>query len=391
MPVVLDAGDRKILIVAAVLLVVLTAAAILLARPTQQRAGYPSSYSPASDGAEAAYLVLEESGYDVQRWETSPEMLPGDPHGYVLVVADPLVGASQGERAALTQFVRNGGRILTTSYTGAILLPEDNEIASAPAFDWKSYAPLVPSPISAGVRTIKMQASARWGEKYPSQVALFGDNTGSVVVTYRYGEGEVIWWADYTPLTNAGLREGNDLELLLNSLGPRQGVHVLWDEYFHGQRAGLWSHMRATPAPWILVQLGIVAAFVLVTFGRRNGPVRIPAVEPRLSPLEFVDTVGGLYEQADAASAAVEIAYKRFRYLLARQAGVAVNAKPAAVCAAVRYRTGADEQLLETLRDCELALYDAGFARERGLDLVQRIHHYVAAMRLAPAAEETRG
>lgn len=391
MPLDLDPGDRKVLIVAALVLLLLTAASLLVLRPAQRRIGYASSYSTASDGSKAAYLLLQESGYDVRRSADGPAALPADPRGYVLVLADPFVSPSREERAALAAFVRNGGRVLATGFASSALLPEDDSQPGAPQYDWKSYPALAPSPITLGAREIRMHPYVRWGDKYPTHVPLFGDGEGPVVVTYPYGRGDVVWWSDSTPLTNAGLREASDLELFLNSLGPRDRVHVLWDEYYHGERAGMWSHLRATPTPWALLQLALVGFFILLTFSRRNGPVRMPFVEPRLSPLEFVDTVGSLYHKARAHSAAVAIAYKRFRYLLARQAGVAVTARPAAVCEAVGHRPGADDQLLDVLRDCELALYDPGFAQERGLDLVRRLNHYVAAMRLLPATpEETR-
>ena len=45
-------------------------------------------------------------------------------------------------------------------------------------------------------------------------------------------------------------------------------------------------------------------------------------VSSRLSPLEFVQTLGKLYRRANAVHSALEIPYARFRMLATRQLGI---------------------------------------------------------------------
>ena len=45
----------------------------------------------------------------------------------------------------------------------------------------------------------------------------------------------------------ARLARANDLDLLLNSLGPREGHHFYWDESLHGDVRSDWSY-AAGPA-----------------------------------------------------------------------------------------------------------------------------------------------
>src|SRR5260370_31203370 len=109
----------------------------------------------------------------------------------------------------------------------------------------------------------------------------------------------------------------------MNSPLPGEGsaVKIYWDEYFHGQRSSLWSYARKTPVAWGLVQIAVLGLVVFFTFGRRSGPVMLPPVVSRLSPLAFVDTLGGLYEPPGAGPAAVGFGYQRFPATLSRQLG----------------------------------------------------------------------
>ena len=59
--------------------------------------------------------------------------------------------------------------------------------------------------------------------------------------------------------------------------------------------------LRKTPLPWAGWQIALAFAALLFTFSRRSGPLRMPLQESRLSPLEFVDTLGDLYQSAHAA------------------------------------------------------------------------------------------
>jgi hypothetical protein len=110
------------------------------------------------------------------------------------------------------------------------------------------------------------------------------------------GAGEILWWAAATPLTNAGMTRADNLRLFLNTVSASnagQPVSIYWDEYFHGQRGSLWSYVEKTPIVWGGLQLTILVLGLLFTFSRRSGPMVMPAVVSRLSPLEFVETIGG--------------------------------------------------------------------------------------------------
>jgi len=217
---------------------------------------------------------------------------------------------------------------------------------------------------------------------------LYGAGDQIFVVKYPYGRGEVLWLGGATPLTNAGLKERGNLEFLLASLGDSK-TPILWDEYIHGYRETLALSIAHSPAKWLALQLTLLALAVIATFSRRSGPVCAPVTDVRLSPLEFVQTLGGLYENAGTASVAVDICYQRFKYWLTRRLGVAYNISIADLEGAVRDRFAAkDERFGAILRRCESAKGDPYLQESEALHLVQELDEYASCWKLFQGRKE---
>ncbi len=390
MPVPLEPGDRKLLIIAGGVLLVALVLTLAVSPPAQQAAGFPSSYSAASDGAKAAFLLLKDLGYGVERWEQPPTGLPAEPAGTLLILAGPFFPGGDEERQALRRFIRTGGRVLATGPFAAYLLPEGGSLAhEPPGAEWRKYRAVLPSPLARGASEITMESQARWQMAHFHHLGIYAEGRNSVVVAYSYGSGQVVWWAAATPLTNAGISQPGNLNLLLNSVGPPGGTRVLWDEYYHGQRGSLWSYFIGTPVPWGLAQLGVVALALLATFARRAGPVRLPAVEARLSPLEFVETLGDLYHRAHAAQSAVEISYQHLRYLLTKRLGLPAAISIARLHEVVRERLGWKQPgFFETLQRAERAARDPDLSDAEALRLVQALEQYAGLLQLRPRNPE---
>jgi hypothetical protein len=332
MPSALDAGDRKLLIGAGILFAVLLVVGAILAPKNVPggRSAYPSSYSAKWDGAKAAYLLLQESGYEVERWEQSPveivEKDQGDSEGEVLILAEPLQPASQEEKAAIFGFLQNGGRVVAAGWGASQLLPQGYPLSEGfPLRDTVNFPALNPSPLVRGAPEINMIPPQRWFPKSPSHLVVYGNDDTAAVITYKFGKGRVIWWGSCVPLTNAGLRESGNLAFFLNSVGPVTNSHVMWDEYFHGPHGSLWDYIARTPLPAAALQAALVFLAILFTYSRRQGPISTPLKSSRLSPLEFVETLGDLYSSAHAGSAAVRIAVQRLRFQLSRKLGLPAN------------------------------------------------------------------
>ncbi|HEV3218559.1 MAG TPA: DUF4350 domain-containing protein [Candidatus Acidoferrales bacterium] len=393
MQIALDRADRKLLIVALALMVLLVVATAMLAPPSAAPAPPASSYSVGADGGKATYLLLGELGYKVERWGQPLTELPETSEGAVLILADPFAGVpGRADRESLIRFVRRGGRVLFAGAFASGFLPEAYSSLVKP---WeaveRAYPSVAVSPITRGAPQVTMASTVSWVGSIENEIPLYARGAEAVVVTYPVGNGRVIWWASSMPLTNGGITKTGNLDLLLNSLGAPGNAPVLWDEYYHGERRGLTGYLAGTPAPWMLLQAAVVYLFLLLAFGRRTGPVRMPVVESRLSPLEFVETLGALYKSAGAASGAVETVWQRFRYLVCSRLGLPPMAPIRQIFESARERLGWHEPgLFETLQRAERGARDPGISNQEALQIVDSLEHYAGLLRLNRGRSEEK-
>jgi hypothetical protein len=385
MPDALDTGDRKLLIGAGVVLTILIVATTYLSpKQSAGRSAYPSSYSAEWDGAKAPYLLLQNLHYHVERWEQSPTEMAGTPSNEVLILAGPTQTPSEEEKAALVEFLQQGGRILASGPGAAKLLPNAPPPSESYLIEETTKFPaLLPSPLMRGAPEISMYPPDNWQPKSPSQLVIYGNEESAAVMTYQVGKGRVILWGDSAPLTNGGIRESGNLPLFLNSIGPPQGVRVLWDEYFHGAHGTLWTYIKRTPLVWGAAQFGIVFLAIVATYSRRQGPISVPQKVSRLSPLEFVETLGDLYASAHAGSAAVRIVYHRLRFQLVRQLGLPPNVSDTDLAhSASRALAWNEPEISATLNRAERATTSPKVSDAETLQLVQEMFDYASRLEL---------
>jgi hypothetical protein len=370
------------------LLLLIIATLVLAPAPDEAEGqGIPTTYSAGTNGARAAYELLGELGYRSERWERPPSDLPSDAAGKILILAGPTGFPDGKERGALLAFARSGGWIIYAGNFPFLFLESGNvqpasisKIAQVPS---ETFHAIAPSPFTQSAETITLNASNRWVTTDGAQVPLYGAAQQPVVVTWKLDKGRVIWWAAPTPVTNSGITSEGNLPFFLSCIravrpGASSGdITVLWDEYFHGYRGSLWDYFRQTPVPWAILQLAVVAFFVLLAFSRRSGPIFAPEVVSRLSPLEFVDTLGDLYRRGSAGPAAVRVAYKRFRTQLLRRLALAPSISNADLDSAVRERLGWKQPgLMDILQRAEKASRETAVSSAEALTLVQALEHY---------------
>src|SRR5581483_7952610 len=265
-----------------------------------------------------------------------------------LVLAAPVYNAPDydGIANAVKQFLERGGHVLTTGPTGALLLP-DGKAGPPTVFLGTCRTDPADGPLAAAGRVPMLDRSTWDGKKNVEIAHRCGED--AVVVRMHVGRGEAVWWSSASPLTNGQLKNDADLRLLLLSIGDERTV--LWDESLHDTPRGLWSAGQGLPLGWLIVQVGLIAVLLVLSFGRRNGPLRAPVTLPRSSPVEFATSMGDLYEKARATTAATDAARRRLLRTIVRDAGVpqvVVAEGSEAIVRALQERLGGDWKVVGT-------------------------------------------
>jgi hypothetical protein len=305
----------------------------------------------------------------------------------VLVLANPSRPPSHEEKDALQSYLSHGGKILITDFAADFYLPHgesQREVMVDPVA--REYQPQLVTSLTRG-GAISMSPTAYWKRCSTNCLVHYADSRfGSarpIVVSYQVGKGQVIWWAASTPLSNGGIAHSGNMELLLNSIGPVDGNHVLWDEYFHSSQRTAASYLQEMPVLFGLAQGAFAVLALLLTYSRRNGPIYPADTPSRLSPLEFVETLGGLYRRAHVTRAALEVPYSRFRMLAARQLGLKTDIPAPDLARAIGNRLGyKDDSLQDLLVRIETALYDPELQEAAVLELVQQLHFHARRLQL---------
>ncbi len=408
MPTALDRSDRKLLLITGLVLFAFLTALAALSPNSEEEEGtpFPSSYLPNPGGALAAYTLLVQLDADVQRWDRPPAELPDDCGNCVLILADPTNGPTPEDKEALRGFVERGGRVLFTGQrlltfldvSSAALIPQHSDIAA------QTYHSNLPGIFSRGAATISLKPEALWPQSDSPAIPLYGDLDSPAVVVRPLGRGRILWWAGPTPLTNSGIRDERNMNLFLNAAVAQIPIsdippRIYWDEYYHGERNSLWSYVAETPLPWGMLQLAALGVVVFFTFGRRSGPIVQPAKTSRLAPLEFVDTLGGLYERAKASAAAVSVVYQQFRGALIRQLRLPANVTDGVLGSEAQQRIGlgvagpsfGQSGLADLLRRAAAASRRTNLKPREALELVRELEETQVRIGLKSYIAEQRG
>ncbi|MGD0520200.1 MAG: DUF4350 domain-containing protein [Terracidiphilus sp.] len=377
----LDSKDRRLLLWClgiGIALAVFTG--FLLPNANSNDNPLPSSYLSGRHGARAAYETLLRSNYPIERWERPlAELAATAGPETVVIFAEPFTREGDDLKAVRT-IIERGGRVLATGIGGGFILP--GEAGGMPkAFD---FAACKLEPEGLGLSSdalsnsgeVWMAPESTWTVGNPSHRVEYSCAGQPAVVEYGWGKGHVVWWAGSTPLENGSLARANDLDLLLNSLGSRADHRFYWDESLHGEIRSVWSYAAGPALTMLWISLPVLGLLVVLSFSRRSGPVRELPAPARAMPIEFLEALGSLYRNAGAASAAVSIAWERFRRQSLSLCGLRGKTMGAAELAAtIRRRFPQADANLETdLAACEEAAWGETISPGEALKLVQTLH-----------------
>jgi hypothetical protein len=327
----------------------------------------------------------------MERWKQPPAQLPADASGVMLIIAGPEFHPHADEMSGIVRFLLRGGSVLIAGVRPNSFVSQANAKAEDLRIGFAECRPAAPTSLTRG-GPISQDGDLVWDSSQDAALVHFvapsknGKDGDPVVVSYAVGRGRVIWWASALPLTNAGIRNLGNLDLLLNSVGDNR--RILWDEYYHEEHETA-SHASNPAQMWALAQAGFLALLVILTFSRRSGPV-VPLVrESRLSPLEFVETLGSVFYRAHGTQVAVEIAFSRFQQIAARRLGIRGNAGANDILVAMAQRGLKVPPDVASLvgRSDEIAA-DTELSEKRALELVRALNQ--ATLLLEPVASAAK-
>ena len=345
----------------------------------------PSTYLAGQHGARAAYDTLLRSGYKIERWELPLSDLAATAGpDTVVIFAEPFTQEAANLKA-VRQILEKGGRVLATGFWGGFILPgEASGTTDNFTFAACKLEPEGLNPVSSSGE-VWMIPEAGWQVGNPAFHVEYTCAGQPAVVEYDWAKGHAVWWASSTPLENGSLARAQNLDLLLNSLGPRDGHHFYWDESLHGDIRSTWSYAAGPSWTMLWIGLPILMLLIILSFSRRSGPVRaLPAVV-RATPVEFLDALGSLYRNAGASSTAIAIALERFRRHSLKLCGLRGKQMTAAeIAEALRRRFPKLDPALEAdLAACEGAVSGETITPREALKLIQTLHSHEEKLRAA--------
>jgi hypothetical protein len=179
-------------------------------------------------------------------------------------------------------------------------------------------------PIWPGIDTLALPEKRGWDAASlgPHMHAVYTASGEVVMARESIGAGDVILLAVPEMLTNAHLRSGNHLALLLALAG--NGRPVYFDELVHGMISdgGSLDLMREWNLGPLLLMLGVWALLVFWRNARRVGPPEEELRDTRSDAVDLVASLGALYERRMSDAEAIALYHGALTRSIAAHSGL---------------------------------------------------------------------
>ncbi len=300
------------------------ATAYLTQRGAQnQQREQPTTYSVGRGGTRALFELLGRQGFQAERFERPYTRLPAN--SGLLVMFEPLPrDLAEGEQNALWKWVENGGSfLLVVSKKGIGQGVGLESVAANSKVDRPGTIPVKSgiSPLLQDVGTVWVEGDLRLDNRdKKKQKSLVSDSQGDYAIAFPRGKGAVTIVTEGLTASNAQLSRADNAVLFVNiareyAKGGRKVI--LFDEYHQGfgyETAGgssLWQAMGA-PLRSAVWYLAAVCVILIYSLNRRFGaPIDIAVPNMRPST-EYIASMAGFYQRAQAADIPFEVIYHAF-------------------------------------------------------------------------------
>ncbi len=348
-----------------------------------------SSYQPTPYGTLAYYTLLEESGYRVTRLQIPYTRLKERPDvgALVIIAPPPYRNPSEEEIESLTRWVEGGGVVVIIDREITLRFNEA-EIDTHWGVSMADIHALQPTLFTRRVQRVQLSPYATSVTvSSPSVVAHLGNDRAVVLADASLGKGRIVLLTDPYVVANNGISQADNAVLAMNLFAGWSSGMIAFDEYHHGfgtsQGGGLMAYFRGTPAPWMMVQAGLIVIVAVYTYGRRFGrPVPLRQ-ERRTTNLEFVSGMANITRLARARDVAMQNIYFEFRKRLCRYSSMPSKIETSRLAAAVARRaTLGEHELGRLLMLCEQVMRGRTVSDSELLNLVTTIREIEAELKL---------
>jgi hypothetical protein len=354
-----------------------------------EQTGSRSSYRSTPYGTMAYYTLLQQSGYNVTRFEKPFTKLRERPEVSTLVIISPppTVAFQEEEFTALNDWVAKGNLLIIIDRE---IFVEVGEAKISTAYNREEFKarPLQPTLYADGVEDLKLSNFAsRVTVESQATIYHYGDDKGAVLADTGVGEGRVLAFTDPYVVANNGIAEADNVRLAVNLLTKAPGGVIAFDEFHHGYGSshseGVMAYFEGKPVKWMFWQMALIAALLVYTYGRRFArPVPLKR-ESRTTNLEFVSSMANITRLAKASDLAMQNIYSDFRNKLCRYSGLPTRVdSPRLAATAARRMQSSERDLRDLLAKCEKVIHGEATSDAELLRLVSRIRDIESEIRI---------
>jgi hypothetical protein len=284
-----------------------------------------SSYATASNGLAAYAELLARAGHPVTRHRGA--LADGDvPTTSTLMILDPDFLTPNDAGVAL-QFVVNGGRLVIggNDPNRYLRMLRDRPPTWSATVGTSEYTDTT-APFE-DIREVTTNANGAW-TKMGTSLPLVGTTTDALLTQEQVGQGQMLFIADVSPLSNELLATSDNAGFGVLLAGD-DGRPVVFDEGVHGY--GQSRGIAAIPTRWKYA-LGVLALAALVLLwarARRLGPPEDAARELPPPRREYVDALAATLQRTGEPARAIDPVRATIRREVAARAGLPADASDA--------------------------------------------------------------
>lgn len=318
----------------------------------------------------------------------------------VLFLISPRVSINDGELRFLRQWVGDGGVLVTTTDCDRLIdyvIDDDVSVDFDFHMPWqrervddgksvtevdRPQAPLARDVHSVCFSNDNMLDETAGGDALVTP--LFSDSKGVRIVEAVVGRGRLIVLGDSSFMASGRIDQADNAILATNlasyAVWRAGGRQIAFDEYHfgYGGAQGGWRALMSvilnTTAGWAVLTVTVAGVLWMIYKGRQFGSRYTPYTGRRRSKMEFVESVGTVYEATGANRVTLRQIYRWFLRRCAASVALSENAAPGDIAARLAQRTGRSASSLNSVFDrCRKALEKKKISRGRFSAIIEAL------------------